>query len=87
MADEFVKGLGILTTAGLAWMTLASWYRTPAFEGPQLSGPVEATPTVYGQLGVTVMNGLFWFAVLGALAFWVVVPLVREARAALGDAE
>ena len=31
MADEFMKGLGIFTGAGLAWLVLASWYRTPSF--------------------------------------------------------
>jgi len=25
MADEFMKGFGILTGAGLLWMTLAGW--------------------------------------------------------------
>ncbi|ERH06655.1 MAG: hypothetical protein J07HN4v3_02278 [Halonotius sp. J07HN4] len=31
MADEFMKGFGILTGAGLLWMTLAGWYQTPSF--------------------------------------------------------
>lgn len=87
MADEFVKGLGILTGAGLAWLTLASWYRTPEFEGPQLSGSVQGAATIYDQLGVALMNGLFWFAILGAITFWVVIPAAREARAAFEDAE
>ena len=28
MADEFAKGLGILTIAGLGWMVLSGWYTT-----------------------------------------------------------
>jgi len=39
MADEFAKGFGILVVAGLGWMTLAGWYRTPSFEGQQLQRP------------------------------------------------
>jgi hypothetical protein len=27
----------------------------------------------------------FWFAILGALFFWVVIPAVREAREAYGE--
>lgn len=82
MADEFAKGLGILTAAGLGWMTLAGWYRTPEFEGAQLSGPVKESLTFYDQIGVVVMEGLFWFAILGALTFWVVIPAINEIRAA-----
>ena len=42
MADEFIKGLSIFTGAGLAWMVLAGWYRTPSFESEQqLVAPVE----------------------------------------------
>jgi len=87
MADEFAKGLGILTVAGLGWMTLASWYRTPEFEGAQLSAAVENAPTVYDQIGVVLMEGLFWFAIVGALTFWIVIPAFREVRAALSDEE
>ena len=32
MADEFIKGLALFCGAGLAWMVLAGWYRTPSFE-------------------------------------------------------
>jgi len=86
MADEFAKGLGIFTGAGLAWMVLAGWYRTPSFEGAQLTGSVELqNPTVYDQIGLLLMDGLFWFAVLGALTFWVVIPGIEQARAALAE--
>lgn len=88
MADEFAKGLGILTVAGLGWMTLAGWYRTPSFEGQQLSAPVSesvSSPTFYDQIGIVLMEGLFWFAILGALTFWVVVPALNELRATLDE--
>jgi len=83
MADEFAKGFAILMTAGLGWMTLAGWYRTPEFEGDQLIGHVElANPTVYDQIGIFLMDGLFWFAIIGALTFWVVLPMLSQARTA-----
>lgn len=81
MADEFAKGLAILMTAGLGWMTLAGWYRTPSFEGAQLSGPVQLeNPTIYDQIGVFLMDSLLWFALLGALTFWVLIPALEELR-------
>ena len=85
MADEFAKGLGIFTAAGLTWMTLAGWYRTPSFEGKQLTGAVKESLTFYDQIAVVAMEGLFWFAILGALTFWVVVPALNEIRAALDE--
>ncbi|MEF8791884.1 MAG: hypothetical protein V5A61_17275 [Haloarculaceae archaeon] len=89
MADEFIKGLGVLVTAGLGWMTLAGWYRTPGFEDTQLIAPPELSdPTIYDQIALLTMDVLFWFAVIGALTFWVVIPAVREARKALeGESE
>jgi len=86
MADEFAKGLGILVTAGLGWMTLAGWYRTPAFEGDQLIGAVELqNPTIYDEIGLFLMDALLWFAILGALTFWILIPAVEEARGAWAD--
>jgi hypothetical protein len=43
MADEFAKGLAIFSGAGMIWLTIAGWYRTPSFEGDgvQLNAPVE----------------------------------------------
>ena len=82
MADEFIKGLGIFTGAGLAWMVLAGWYRTPSFESQQqLVAPVELSDsaTMFDSLGVLLMDAFFWFAVLGALTFWVLIPVVRQA--------
>lgn len=80
MADEFAKGLGILTTAGLAWMVLSGWYTTASFEEGQLLAAPPENPDFYGQLALFLREGLFWFAILGALTFWVVVPAINEAR-------
>jgi len=86
MADEFIKGLGALIAGGLGWMTIAGWYRTPSFEGAQLIGPVPTEGlTVYDQIALFMMDAFFWFAVIGALTFWVLLPLFDEARAAWAE--
>jgi hypothetical protein len=87
MADEFAKGLGILVAAGFGWMVLAGWYNTPSFNGAQLLGadPPAATLDTYGQLAIVLKDALFWFAILGALTFWVVIPAVEEFRRAMGE--
>lgn len=81
MADEFAKGLGLFTGAGLAWMVLASWYRTPSFESThQLVAAPQKANTVYDQVGIFLNDVLFWTALVGAFTFWVLVPAAREAR-------
>lgn len=85
MADEFAKGLAILTGAGLGWMVLAGWYNTPSFEGAQLTGADPSNVGQYGELALLLKDALFWFAVLGALTFWIVVPAAREVRARLAE--
>ena len=86
MADEFVKGFTILTVAGLGWLTIAGWYNTPSFESErQLIEPISGNLDVYGELALVAKEGMFWFAILGALAFWVVVPGIRRYRAADED--
>ncbi|MFB6195702.1 MAG: hypothetical protein ABEI80_05995 [Haloplanus sp.] len=89
MADEFIKGLGIFTGAGLGWVVLASWYRTPSFESTQqLVAPISPNPAsanLFNLMAIELMNVLFWFAVFGPLAFWVLLPAVREARSAIED--
>ncbi|MFB6083894.1 MAG: hypothetical protein ABEJ94_06595 [Halorientalis sp.] len=82
MADEFAKGLGILTTAGLAWIVLAGWYTTKSFAEGQLIAAPPKDPGVYASIGLFLKDVLGWFAVLGALTFWVGVPLINEAREA-----
>lgn len=83
MADEFAKGLGILVTAGLGWMTLAGWYTTPGFEETQLVAPNPTDGlTVYDQAALVLKDALLVFAILGAVTFWVIIPAFRRARAA-----
>jgi hypothetical protein len=84
MADEFIKGLGIFTGGGLAWMVLASWYRTTGFESTdQLVAPVTASgDDLFNALGVALMDIMFWFTLIGALTFWVLIPAGRQARQA-----
>jgi hypothetical protein len=72
----------------MAWLTLAGWYRTPEFEGEgvQLVAPVElSNPTIYDQIGIALMDVMAWFAVLGALTFWVVIPAVEQTRSAVAE--
>ncbi|RCU46226.1 hypothetical protein DU504_02255 [Haloplanus salinus] len=89
MADEFIKGLGILTGAGLGWLVLAGWYRTPGFESTrQLVSPVSPDPAsadLFNLLAIGLMDTLLWFAILGPFAFWVVLPAVRQARKAMDE--
>ena len=87
MTDEFAKGLGILITAGFGWLILAGWYNTPSFEGAQLFGPNPAPSALgtYDQLAILLKDALFWFAILGAITFWVVIPLIEQARQALAE--
>jgi hypothetical protein len=85
MADEFIKGLTIFTGAGLGWMVLASWYRTEEFGSTdQLVAPVTVEGgNLFNGIGVALMNILFWFALFGALTFWVLIPGWRQAKSAL----
>ncbi|AXG06634.1 hypothetical protein DU500_09435 [Haloplanus rubicundus] len=89
MADEFIKGLGIFTGAGLGWLVLAGWYRTPGFESTrQLVSPVSPDPAsadMFNLLAIGLMDTLLWFAILGPLAFWVILPAVRQARKAMNE--
>ena len=85
MADEFAKGLGILVTAGLGWLVLAGWYNTNSFEGEQLIAAAPENLGQYGAAALVLKEALFWFALIGALTFWVIIPAVEEARDALAD--
>lgn len=83
MADEFVKGLFILTGGLLAWMVLSGWYTTESFEEGQLVAEVTVSQIdLYGTIALTLREALFWFAIVGALTFWVLIPAAREARSA-----
>lgn len=86
MADEFMKGLGIFTGAGLAWMVLAGWYRTPSFESTrQLIEPPPEPANAFDAAAIFLGDVLFWTALLGAFTFWVLIPMARELRQAIGD--
>ena len=85
MADEFAKGFGILTTAGLGWMVLAGWFTTASFEEGQLIAPPPENPDMYGQMALLLKDALFWFAIIGALTFWIVIPAIDQAREALAE--
>lgn len=87
MADEFIKGLTVVTAAGLGWVTLSGWFTTPSFEETQLIGGLSVeNPDVYAQMALVVREAMFWFAILGMLAFWVVIPGIRQFREAMsGD--
>ncbi len=82
MADEFIKGLATFSGASLLWMILAGWYRTPSFDGPQFTAPPPEDPSTYDAMGILIMDGMFWFMILGTIAFWVVIPLYKEFTAA-----
>lgn len=82
MADEFIKGLGILTGAGLIWFTVSAWFNTEGFEGTQLIAANPDDVGLYAEILIAIKDVAFWFAILGALTFWVVIPAVREGRRA-----
>jgi hypothetical protein len=84
MADEFAKGFGILVTAGFGWLLLAGWYNTPDFE-TQLSASDPTSVGVYGELALILKDAFFWFAILGAITFWVVIPAIEQARDAMAE--
>lgn len=81
MADEFMKGLTIFTAAGLAWMTLSGWYQTPEFESTrQLIEPAPEPTNVFDMIAIGLIDVMMWFALLGALTFWVIIPAARQGR-------
>ncbi|MFB6104894.1 MAG: hypothetical protein ABEJ57_07435 [Halobacteriaceae archaeon] len=85
MADEFAKGLGVLTGAGLVWMVIAGWYLTPGFEKAQLTGAPPADPSTFDQLALLLGDVMAVVAIGGALTFWVLLPAMREARERLAS--
>ncbi|UPV74918.1 hypothetical protein M0R89_02350 [Halorussus limi] len=83
MADEFIKGLGVATVGGLGSMVIAGWYNTPTFaarQEPQLLAPDPTNVGAYGQFALVLKDALFWFALVGVLVFWVIVPAVHQLR-------
>jgi len=86
MADEFMKGFGILSAAGLVWMTLAGWYQTPDFYiTNQLIAPVAEPETVFDVIAIFLIDVFLWTAILGALTFWILIPAGREVARSLEE--
>ena len=86
MADEFMKGFGILTGAGLVWLTLAGWYQTPSFFiTNQLIAPPPEPANVFDAISIFLIDVFLWTALLGAFAFWILIPAGREAARALEE--
>ncbi len=83
MADEFIKGLAILTVSGTVWFTVAAWYRTDGFGGTQLIAPrPDEDLGTYGEALLVIGDIALYFALIGAITFWVLVPAFREGRRA-----
>lgn len=82
MADEFMKGLGILTGAGMFWFVVSAQMNTPSFEGTQLIASDPEEVGLYADLLLSIKDVAFWFAILGALTFWFLIPAFREGRRA-----
>jgi hypothetical protein len=82
MADEFIKGFTILTVSMLGWMVIAGWYNTRSFGEKQFAMQAPENLQPIGELALTLKTGLLWFAFLGALVFWVIIPATRELRKA-----
>lgn len=86
MSDEFIKGLSILLGGLFGWMVFSGWYATDTFDSKkQLIEEVPSDPEIYGNIALTLREALFWFAIFGALTFWVIIPAARQARAAWSE--
>lgn len=84
MADEFIKGLGFFVVFGLAWMITSGWYRTEGFESTKqlVAEPVEPA-NLFDSIGIFLNDVFFWAALVGALTFWVLIPMGRQATDAM----
>lgn len=82
MSDEFMKGFAILITGMLGWMVIAGWYNTPSFTEAQFAMEAPTDLQMLDQIALSFKTGLLWFVFLGVLAFWVIIPLVREFKKA-----
>ena len=85
MADEFAKGFTIFSAAGMLWMILAAWYRTPEFDGPQLTEPVPENPGTYDAIGIILMDAMVALMILGPITFWFLIPAYQQAKSAYAD--
>jgi len=80
MADEFAKGVGILTAGGMVWMAISAWLTTESFQGTQLIAPPPEDVGTYGELALLVRDVTTWFIVFGVIAFWIVIPSIRQVQ-------
>ena len=80
MADEFAKGLAILTGGGLVWMAISSWLTTESFQGTQLIAAPPGDVGTYGELALLIRDITGGFIIFGVLAFWVLIPSIRQVR-------
>lgn len=80
MADEFAKGLGILTGGGLIWMAISAWLTTAGFEGTQLIAAPPSDPGTYGELALLIRDVTSGFIIFGVLAFWILIPSIRQVQ-------
>lgn len=85
MADEFAKGLAILTGGGLVWMCISAWLTTESFEGTQLVAAPPENPGTYAELALLLRDVTTWFMIFGVVAFWVAIPAARELRDYLNE--
>jgi hypothetical protein len=50
--------------------------------------PVVVSPgdtNLFNAIGITLMDVFFWFAIFGALTFWVLIPAGRQAQTVLRE--
>ena len=80
MADEFAKGFAILTGGGMVWMAISAWLTTESFQGTQLIAPPPEDVGTYGELALLVRDVTTWFIVFGVIAFWIVIPSIRQVK-------
>lgn len=86
MSDEFAKGLGILTGGLLGWMVLSGWYATASFASKsQMLDELPTNLNLFGNIALTLREAFFWFAIVGTIIFWVLIPAGREVRTAWRD--
>lgn len=88
MADEFAKGLGILTGGGLVWLAISAWLTTESFQGTQLIAPPPESVGTYGELALLLRDVTAGFIIFGVLAFWIFIPAfqqLQQYRAERGD--
>jgi hypothetical protein len=85
MSDEFIKGLTALCGGLFGWMIFSSWWTTESFAGTQLIAGRPTDVQLFGTISLVLREALFWFAIFGALTFWVLIPAFRQARAAWDD--